>query len=398
MTAYDFESYHDRKRTRASKWVMMLRQNPGVREGIVPMTTADMDFMTAPEIVDDLLRYIPSELLGYSRPTDAYLDAILRWYRERHGYEAQRPWVLTSPGVVPALAAAVRTCAGPDEKVIVLTPIYGPFYDVIRGQGRRVADCPMYIRGNRYQIDFELFDRMCADEKPRLLLFCSPHNPSGRVWTGGELRRLAEICEKHGVRIASDEIHSDIILGERRHTVFNTVSSWAADAILCTSAGKAFNIQALQCANVFIRDQALRERFEQASLFAGIERANVLGMVATAAAYNDAGSWLEAVTRVICRNHDILLAFFARYPASFKAMRPDAGFLGWVDYSGTGIPRDAFLRFLIACDFYVTEGSAFGKAAENFIRVNVGLPTRTLQENLARLEKGLQETYGLVPE
>ena len=188
MRAYDFESYHDRKRTRASKWVMMLRQNPNVQEGIVPMTTADMDFMTAPEIVDALLRYIHSELLGYSRPTDAYLDAILRWYRERHDYEALRPWILTSPGVVPALAAAVRTCAGPDEKVIVLTPIYGPFYDVIRGQGRRVTDCPMYIGGDRYQIDFELFDRMCADEKPRLLLFaarttrpdaCGPAGNSG---------------------------------------------------------------------------------------------------------------------------------------------------------------------------------------------------------------------------
>lgn len=398
MTAYDFESYYDRKRTRASKWVMMLRQNPGVREGIVPMTTADMDFMTAPEIVDALLRYIPSELLGYSRPTDAYLDAILRWYRHRHGYDAQRSWMLTSPGVVPALAAAVRTCAGPGEKVIVLTPIYGPFYEVIRGQGRRVADCPMFIESGRYQIDFGLFDRMCAQEKPRLLLFCSPHNPSGRVWTGEELKRLAGICEKRGVRIASDEIHSDIILAERRHTVFNTVSSWAADAILCTSAGKTFNIQALQCANVFIRDQALRERFEREFLCAGIERANVLGMVATAAAYGDAGGWLEAVTRVICRNHDILMAFFTRYPDSFMAMRPDAGFLGWVDYSGTGIGHDVFLRFLAACDFYVTDGFAFGKAAEHFIRVNVGLPTHTLEENLARLEKGLRDVYGILPE
>ena len=216
--------------------------------------------------------------------------------------------------MVPALAAAVRTCAGPGKEVIVLTPIYGPFYEVIRGQGRRVADCPMSIESGRYQIDFGLFDRMCGEEKPRLLLFCSPHNPSGRVWTKEELTRLADICEKHNVRIVSDEIHSDIILGELKHTVFNTVGGWAADAILCTSAGKTFNIQALQCANAFIRDQALRERFEHENLCAGIERANVLGMVATAAAYDNAGGWLEAVTGVIRSNHDILLRFLTGIP------------------------------------------------------------------------------------
>ncbi len=398
MTAYDFESYYDRKRTRASKWVMMLRQNPNVREGIVPMTTADMDFMTAPEITDALLRYIPNELLGYSRPTDAYLDSVLRWFREKHGYKAERSWIFTTPGVVPALAAAVRTCTGPGEGVIVLTPVYGPFYEVIRGQGRRVVDCPMYIEDDRYQIDFDLFDRMCGVEKPSLLLFCSPHNPSGRVWTGEELRRLADICEKHHVRIASDEIHCDIILGELKHTVFSTVSDYAADAILCTSAGKTFNIQALQCANVFIRDQALRERYEHENLCAGIERANVLGMVATTAAYDNAGDWLAAVTEVIRRNHGILLRFFGRYPSRFKAMKPDAGFLGWVDCGGMNIPKDEFQRFLVACDFYVTDGLAFGKAAQRFIRVNVGLPARTLEENLGRLEEGLREVYGILPE
>lgn len=397
MKRYDFETYYDRKRTRASKWVKMLEQNPQAAEGIVPMTVADMDFMTAPEITEALVRYIPSELLGYSRPTDAYLQAITGYYQKKHGYQAQKNWVFTTPGVVPALAAAVRTCAPIGEGVIVLTPIYGPFYEVIQGQGRQVVDCPMHISDNRYEIDFDLFEQLCREKKPRLFLLCSPHNPSGRIWTRQELKRLADICQRWQVRIAADEIHSDIIVGSVEHTVFNTVSPYAAEAILCTSAGKTFNIQALQCANIFIRDDSLRRQFELTNLYTGIERANVLGMVATVAAYSQGEAWLAALTQVIRHNHRVLQAFFARYPGKFAAMQPDASFLAWVSYAGTGIGHDEFMRFLIGCDFYVTDGTFFGQAAENYIRINVGLPTRFLQENLARLEKGLRARYGILP-
>ncbi|MHC1786828.1 MAG: MalY/PatB family protein [Christensenellales bacterium] len=393
---YDFESFYDRTLTKASKWVMMHRQNPDVRPGIVPMTTADMDFMTAPEITDALLRYIPGNLLGYSRPTDRYLDSIVGHYGRVHGYQARREWLFTLPGVVPALAAAVRACTLPGEGIIVLTPIYGPFYEVIRGQGRQVVACPMDVRDRRYQIDFERFEGLCAHQRPRLFLLCSPHNPSGRVWTRGELLALSDICEKYGVQMVSDEIHCDIILGDLPHTVLNTLSPWAQSAILCTSAGKTYNIQALQCANVFIRNEALRARYEEVNLHAGIERANVLGMVATAAAYERAGEWLEALSAVIRRNHGILLDFFARYPSQFMAFLPDASFLGWVDCRGLGLTREALLRFLVSCDFFVTEGAPFGEAAASCIRINVGLPTRALQENLARLQEGLRAQLGII--
>lgn len=398
MSRYDFTSYYDRKVTKASKWVMMLRQNPDVKEGIVPMTTADMDFMQAPEIGQAILDYVPGNLLGYSRPTDRYIDSILKHYQDVFGYEAKREWVFTTPGVVPALAAAVRTCTAPGDGVIVLTPIYGPFYEVIEGQDRRVVDCPMYIEHDRYQIDFDRFEALCAREQPKLFLLCSPHNPSGRVWSREELRRLADICEQHGVQVASDEIHCDIVLGDLPHTVFNTVSDYAANAILCTSAGKTYNIQALQCSNVFIRDPELYARYEHINLVAGIERANVLGMVGTQAAYEKGGAWLKEATEVIRHNHQVLLRFFASYPGQFHALKPDASFLGWVDYGGTGIPHDEFMQFLVGCDFYVTDGLPFGEAARHFIRINVGLPTHALEENLARLEKGLKERYGIVPQ
>ncbi len=394
---YDFESCHDRHRTRASKWVQMLQQNPEASPGVVPMTVADMDFATAPEIVEALVDYPTRELLGYSRPTDEYLNAVLTFYREQHGYQAQKEWVFTTPGVVPALAAAVRACAKPGEGVLVFTPIYGPFYEVIEGQGRQVVGCPLHIRDSRYHMDFDLLDRVCREERPKLLLFCSPHNPSGRVWTREELKQVADICEKHRVFICSDEIHSDIILGELPHTVFNTVSPWAEGCILCTSAGKTYNIESLQCANIFIKDRALYRRFELENLYNGIERANVLGMVATRAAYDKGGPWLRAVTQVIRRNHQLLLDFLRAYPGRFEALIPDAGFLTWVSYQGMGVDRSEFIPFLIDCQFYVTDGLPFGPGAERFIRVNVGLPTQALQDNLNRLAQGLKERYGLVP-
>lgn len=392
---YDFTSYYDRMQTKASKWVMMYRQNPDVPAGVVPMTTADMDFMQAPEIGQAIKDYVDHNLLGYSRPTDAYLDSIIAHYRRVHGFEARREWVYTTPGVIPALAAAVRACAAPGEGVIVLTPVYGPLRQVIEGQGRRVVDCPLRAEDRRYQIDFDRFDRLCARERPRLFLLCSPHNPSGRVWTAEELRRLADICERYGVETASDEIHCDILLGGLRHTVYNTVSPWARRAILCTSAGKTYNIQALQCANVFIPDPALYARFEEANMANGIERANVLGMVATAAAYERAGDWLAQAAALIRQNHRRLLSFCDRYPGQFTAFLPDASFLGWVDCAGLGLDWQALRRFLVSCHFYVNYGPPFGEAAASFIRVNVGLPARKLQENLDRLAAGLRARFGL---
>lgn len=395
MSAYDFTSCYDRKRTKASKWVQMLARKPDVKEGVVPMTVADMDFMTAPEIVAALEKYPAMELLGYSRPTNDYLGAVVDFYQKEHGYQAQKEWIFTTPGVVPALASAVRTLTKPGEGVILLTPIYGPFFDVTEGQGRKAAICPMQVVNNRLEIDFACFEQLCREENNKLFLLCSPHNPSGRVWTREELTRLADICEKYQVHVASDEIHSDIVMDGHAHTVFNTVSEYAGKAILCTSAGKTFNIQALQCANVFIKDKELRDAYERDNLYAGIERANVMGMVGTAAAYRDALPWRDAVTRVIAENHQTVLDFFAPYAPRIQAMAPDASFLVWVDFSGMGVAHEEFFQFMTDCDFFVSDGNFFGPGGEKHFRLNVGLPAAKLKENLARLKQGLKERYGM---
>lgn len=395
MESYDFTSYHNRMSTNASKWVHMLARKPEVASGIVPMSVADMDFMTAPEIVSRLKEYVGQELLGYSRPTDRYLQAVVDYYQKTHGYSARKEWIFTLPGVVPALAAAVRVLTAPGDGVVILSPIYGPFVDVVAGQGREPVYCPLVKKNNRYYINFEAFEEACARVDVKLFLLCSPHNPSGRVWLFEELKRLSDICQRHQVAIASDEIHSDIIIGNMPHTVFNTVSDYASQTILCTSAGKTFNIEALQCANVFIKNPELYKAFERNNNCAGIERANVLGMVATAAAYQDAGAWKEAAGRLIRKNHALLHEFFALYEPSLQAMPADAGFLCWVDYSGMNTGRKDFLAFLVDYDIFVSDGPFEGPGSEGHIRINVGLPTHQLRKNLQRLAFGLQQVYHL---
>lgn len=395
MVKYDFESYHNRKNTCASKWEQMYARKPDVGEGVVPMTVADMDFMTAPEIRQAICEYAERELLGYSRPTKSYLEAVVSHYEKNFGYKARPEWIFTMPGVVPALATAVRAFSKPGNKVIIMSPVYGPFYDVVKGQDRELLVCPLVIKDGCYEIDFDRFEACCAAESAKVFLLCSPHNPSGRVWTREELLRLSDICEKHGIVVVSDEIHSDIVHGENPHLVFNTISPYAARAVLCTSPGKTFNIQALQTANVFIEDAAQYKAFERASVDSGIERANVLGMVATAAAYREGGPWKEAMLAVIRRNLELVRDFFAPYAPALVCMPVEAGFLAWVDFSGLGVSHRAFMDFLSDCDFFVTDGLFFGDNGEHHFRVNVGLPTRALEENLKRLKAGLMKHFNL---
>lgn len=392
---YDFVSYRDRMRTRASKWVNMHAQKEDVPAGVVPMTVADMDFMTAPEITQAISAYAQKEILGYSRPTDAYLQSVVDYFYKKHGYLAQKEWILTSPGLVPALATALRALSRAGDAALVLSPVYEPFYEVVEGQGRRLLKCSLIEKDGRYFIDFALFERLCREEKPKAFLLCSPHNPSGRVWEKEELARLCDICAVQGVGIVSDEIHSDLLLGEKAHHMIQDVHAYGKKAIQLTSSGKAFNIQALQCANVFIQDVETRERFQKENLFVGIERANVLGMVATMAAYQKGGAWQAALKQVILKNLHILSAWLLPYRGKISMMQPDASFLCWLNFQNMGVSHQEFIDFLISCDFFVTNGLFFGQEGEYHFRINLGLPEKALRENLARLKNGLRERYGV---
>lgn len=394
---YDFSTYLDRVATGSSKWLDMHSRNSNVGAGVVPMSVADMDFLTPPAISESICEYVKAQTLGYSRPVDSYLESVVGFFRDYHGYKAKKEWIFTTPGIVSALATSVAAFTEKGDNVIIFTPVYKPFYEVIEKQGRNIAACPLKYEENRYELDFDLFEKLSSDAKTKLVLFCSPHNPGGIVWSKEDLLRIAEIVEKNNLLIVSDEIHSDIVFEGHKHHVFASVNDTIGErTIVCTAASKTFNIAGLQCSNIFIQNEELRKKLIETYAGFGIERANVLGFVATKAAYNDSLDWLEELKPVIAENHKIVKDFFEGYKEVFKVMTPEASFTTWVNFEKLNASHEDFLSFLDQkAEFFTTNGLFFGEEGRNFIRINVGLPTYKLKENLERLKVSLEKYYNI---
>ena len=394
---YNFESYLNRRETGSSKWLNMDNRNPNVSKEIVPMSVADMEFVTCPEISESLCEYVQTETLGYSKPVNSYLKAVTNFFKSYHGYDAKEEWIVTTPGIVSALATAVSTFSSEGDEVIIFTPVYHPFFEVVEGQNRKVSECPLIYKDNDYSIDFELLNKLAASPKVKMILLCSPHNPGGKVWSREELEKISEIVIKNNILIVSDEIHSDIIYDGSKQIILGSLNDEIGKrAIVCTAASKTFNIAGLQCSNIFIENEELRNKFVQSNNNIGLERANVLGLVATRAAYEKGLDWLKEAKSVIENNNNVVKEFFESYEGKFKVMVPEASFLVWVNFENTGIDHEEFMKFLdMDCEFLVNDGLSFGDKGRNFIRINTGLPLSKLEENLNRLKDRLKAQYNI---
>src|SRR5665647_81554 len=256
---YDFETIIDRRSTGSGKWDQMIRCNPDVSRGVVPFSVADMELKNPPEITEGLKKYIDSTILGYTQPTDSYLNAVCDWMKRRHGWVVKRDWIIGSPGVVNALFLAVKAFTNQGDGIIIQTPVYYPFYAAIERNQRALVKNPLIYTGSNYFIDYDDLERKAHDPKNKVLLFCSPHNPVGRVWTPEELTRVGEICLRNNVLIISDEIHFDLIMPGHKHTVFANVSEdLANNTIVCTSPSKTFNLAGMQTSNIIIPNEIIR--------------------------------------------------------------------------------------------------------------------------------------------
>lgn len=394
---YDFTTRVDRTGTGACKWNAMCEANPDVAAGIVPFSVADMEFVTAPELVEALTEFAQTAVLGYTDPTDAYFDAVLNWQAERHGWQAERDWVVLSPGVVPAVAMAVRAFTNPGDGVVIMTPVYHPFRRVIEAAGRTVVENPLLLDEDalRYAPDFDGLERVCADPRTTMLVLCSPHNPVGRVWDRGELARIARICCDHGVFLCSDEIHNDLVMPGYRHTVVADVmpAGRVGDCAVLTAPSKTFNLAGVQCSNIFIPDPDRRAAFKKAaSDFASFHSLNAFAYPLCRAAYERCGGWLDACIQVIAGNHRAVADFCAERLPQLRVFPLEGTYLQWVDCRGLGLDAAALERFmtreaLMFCD----EGTMFGEAGAGFERINLACPRDVLLEALERLERAVRD-------
>lgn len=376
---FDFDEIVNRRGTLSYKW-------DSTPEGTLPMWVADMDFRTAPCIIDALRRRIDNGCFGYTLVPQAYYDAVTSWFSRRHGWSIDPKMMIYTSGVVPAISAILKALTVPGEKVIVQTPVYNCFFSSIRNNGLETLSNPLKRTGDTYAIDFDDLEKKAADPKARIMLLCNPHNPAGRVWTREELTRIGEICLRHGVTVVSDEIHCEFVYDGHTYTPFASISKeFSANCITCLSPSKAFNIAGLQIANIVAPDADRRARIDRAINVNEVCDVNPFGVIATIAAYTEGEDWLDALLIYIKGNYDYMLDFCRRNLPDFPVMRLEGTYLAWMDCSRLGMTSDEIEEDLEKeAGLRLNAGTMYGADGEGFMRWNLACPRTLLQEGLER--------------
>lgn len=383
---YDFDTVIDRRHTFSLKYDFA--EERGCAPDVLPFWIADMDFRTAPCVTDALARAVAHGIYGYSDMEDTYFAAVHRWFRQQFHWDTKREWLVKTAGVVPALNAAVRAFTRPDDAVLIQPPVYQCFESAIRNNGRRVVKSPLIRRGQKYSMnDLGDIERKIVENNVRLSLLCSPHNPTGRVWTREELSQYSAICRRHHVRIIVDEIHCDFTYPGYRHTAFGTLSDAdAMNAVICTAPTKTFNISGLQDANIWIPNPEMREAFQRELTACGAIHPNLFGLVAGRAAYTGGKAWLEELKEYLLRNLNYVRNFLSANLPYIKLVEPEGTYLLWLDFRYYGLKDSALEQKLLSdARLWVNMGHIFGSEGSGYVRLNIACPRATLEEGMNRL-------------
>lgn len=377
--SWNFDEIIDRSGT----WSIKNRRAEG---GKLAMWIADMDFRTDPYVSQALRERLDRDVFGYTYGPDEFFDAIVGWEKRQHGFDVSREWVEYAPGVIASICQAYLTFTEPGDKIIVQPPVYDPFKNYAQRLGRRVVENPLLRREGRYEMDLEGLERL-LDDRTKLLVLCNPHNPIGIIWDRETLARLAEICERHGIIVVSDEIHADLALYGKRHAPFCSVSEAAARiGIDFCSPTKSFNIAGLTgTAYAIIPDPVKRQRFHDTLENAKLREASIPTLVATIAAYSHETAWLEALKRYLEGNIDCTMQVLDG-SQGIMAIRPQASFLVWLDCRELGLPQEELVSlFNDRAGVVVNNGATYGPGGEGFIRLNIGCPRSVVLEALERI-------------
>lgn len=376
---YDFDKTIDRRATNSYKW-------DSAPEGVLPMWVADMDFRTAPAIIDSLQKRVAHGIFGYTRVPDAYYDAVTSWFSRRHGWDIDREWIIYTSGVVPAVSAVIKALTVPGDKVIVQTPVYNCFFSSIRNNGCEIVSNPLRRTADTYEMDFDALERCAADPRAKVMLLCNPHNPAGRVWTPDELTLLGNICLRNGVTVVADEIHCELVYQGFKYTPFASLSdAFLHRSVTCVSPSKAFNIAGLQIANIVAFDNDLRSRIDKAININEVCDVNPFGVAATIAAYNEGEEWLNQLVDYLHGNYEAMAEFCRRELPEFPITRLEGTYLVWMDCSSLGMPSDALEHALLDdARLWLNAGTMYGAEGEGYMRWNIACPRSVMLDGLNR--------------
>ncbi len=386
---YDFDEVIDRRNTGAIK-IEKCEQIFGTRD-VLPLWVADMDFRTPQFILDAIAKRIEHPILGYSMPCEDYFQSVINWIDYHHGWSVKREYIGFLPGIVPGLAFAVNAYSQVNDEVIIQTPVYPPFTNVPSKNQRKVVYNPLKKVNGQFEMDFEDLERKITG-RTRLFILCNPHNPGGRVWDVDTLKRLAEICYKHGILVVSDEIHSDMALPGNKHIPFATVSELAEqNSITYMAPSKTFNMAGLISSSYIIPNPEIRKKFQEFLENSELANGNIFAYEAATAAYSNGNEWLEQMIAYVQANIDYVVNYLESNIPQIKPMIPQASFLIWLDCSGMNMDTNQLQNFMVhKAGLGLNKGTTFGPGGERHLRLNVGCPRSILEEAMEKLSVAMK--------
>lgn len=386
----DFDTVIDRRNTNCLKYDFAKRR--GMPENVQPLWVADMDFQTSSYVQKALIREAGHGIFGYSEVQEEYFEALKSWMSRHYGWSVERRWLVKTPGIVFALAMAVKAFTKEGDGVLLQLPVYYPFSEVIVDNGRKiVSNTLVQDESGRYHMDAEDFENKIVNDNIKLFFLCNPHNPVGRVWTKEELIKIGDICHKHHVIVVSDEIHADFVF-QGKHNVFASLKEEYKDfTIICTSPSKTFNLAGLQISNILIPDTELRQRFRKEIDASGYSQLNVMGLVACEAAYRDGDEWYYAMLDYIRQNIEFTKGFFEQKMPKVKMTEPEGTYLVWLDFRELNLTNQELEDLIIKkAGLWLDSGVIFGESGKGFQRINVACPRAALKEALEKLEQAVK--------
>jgi cystathionine beta-lyase len=355
----------------------------------IPMWVADMDFAAPPAVVEAITARAQHPIYGYTDSSQTYGRAVANWMRTRHNWPIQPEWIVTTPGVVPALAMLTRAILQPGDQAIIQPPVYYPFKLVLEANEIGVVENPLRAENGRYQMDFDDLEQKTRDPRTKLLILSSPHNPVGRVWSRDELTRLAEICRANNVTVISDEIHADLTFTP--FVSFGTLAEeFSHNAIICTAASKTFNLAGLSNSNIIIPNPSLRKTFEDYLLKNALLGTNLFGRLATETAYTHCADWLNQLLDYFRGTLDFMEKYFAENIPQIRMIRPEGTYLVWLDCRALGMDSAALTRFFLdRARVYLESGAIFGTGGDGFLRMNIATPRKVVEDALERMREAV---------
>ncbi|MCD7889048.1 MAG: pyridoxal phosphate-dependent aminotransferase [Oscillospiraceae bacterium] len=386
-TEYDFNRITDRRNSDSVKW--------DVGENELPMWIADMDFPTAPSIIEAIKTRAAHGIYGYSEVPDEWYDAYINWWKSRHDFEINKDWIVYCAGAIPAISSSVRKLSSPAEKVLIQSPVYNMFYNSTLNNGRVIIDSPLGYKKEtgEFYIDFEDLEKKLSDPQTTLMILCNPHNPVGRIWTKDELAKIGELCYKHHVTVISDEIHCDIVEPGKHYIPFAAASDICRDiSVTCVAPTKCFNIAGIQTSAIIIPNEGIRNRVVRAINTDEVAEPNTFSVTAAVAAFNEGGQWLDDLMVYIDQNRKYCEDYVEKNISDIKLIKADSTYLLWVDCSDVtedSLDLEKFIREKTG--LYVCAGTMYGGSGKYFLRINIACPKALVEDGMARLKAGIEQ-------